>query len=329
MRRREFVTVLGGAVTVWPLVAFGQLATGRAGRIGYLGVASATEGRRGAEALEIGLRELGHIPGKSVIIEYRWANGRLEQLDELARELVQFPVDVLVAPTTSAALAAKRATSTLPIVFATLTRPVELGLVESLARPGGNVTGLTYHISPEIVGKQLQLLRSISSQISRVALLWVPSNPGVPPMLEEAVRAAQQLGLQLRVFETRGPDDYEVAFRAMVEQRADALLVLPDPTLSENRMALGKLVLEKGLPSMFGSREDMAAGCLMAYGAGRNDLIRRSASYVDRILKGTKPADLPVEQPVKFELVINLTTARALGVEVPTPLLLSAEELIE
>jgi putative ABC transport system substrate-binding protein len=148
-------------------------------------------------------------------------------------------------------------------------------------------------------------------------------------MVEEAARAAQQLGLRLRLFETRGPDDYEVALRAMVEQRADALLVLPDPTLSENRMALGKLVLENGLPSMFGSREDMAAGCLMAYGAGRFDLIRRSASYVDKILKGTRPADLPVEQPVKFELVINLTTAKALGVEVPTPLLLSAEELIE
>jgi putative ABC transport system substrate-binding protein len=178
MRRREFVTVLGGALTAWPLVAFGQLATGQAGRIGYLAVASAAEGRRGAEAFESGLRELGHTPGKSVIIEYRWANGRLEQLDELARELVQFPVDVLVAPTTSAALAAKRVTSTLPIVFATLTRPVELGLVESLARPGGNVTGLTYHISPEIIGKQLQLLRSISQDLPRGCSLGAEQSGG-------------------------------------------------------------------------------------------------------------------------------------------------------
>jgi len=329
MRRREFVTVLCGAVTAWPLVAFGQLATGRVGRIGYLGVASAAEGRRGAEAFESGLRDLGHVPGKSVIIEYRWANGRLEQLDALARELLQLPVDVLAAPTTSAALAAKRVTSTIPVVFATLSGPVELGLVESLARPGGNVTGLTYYISPEIVGKQLQLLRSIGPRISRVAVLWVPSNAGLPPMLEEAARAAEQLGLQLRRFETRGSDDFEVAFLGMVEQHADALLVLPDPTLSENRIALGKLALEHGLPSMFGSREDMAAGSLMAYGAGRSDLIRRSAGYVNKILKGARPADLPVEQPVKFELVINLKTARALGIELPTSLLLGAEELIE
>ena len=259
MRRREFVTVLGGAVTVCPLFALGQPAAGRVSRIGYLGAASAAEGR-GAEALEKGLRELGYVPGKSVIIEYRWANGRHEQLDVLAQELVRLPVDVLVAPTTSAALAAKRITSTIPIVFATVTTPVELGLVDSLARPSGNATGLTYNISPEIVGKQLQFLQSISRRISRVAVLWVPSNAGLPAMTEEAMRAADQLGLQLQLFETRGPDDLEGAFRAMIEYRADALLVLPDPKLSEHRMAVGKLALENRLPAMFGSREDMAAG---------------------------------------------------------------------
>jgi putative tryptophan/tyrosine transport system substrate-binding protein len=328
MRRRDFVTVLGGAVTAWPLIAFAQQAAGRVGRIGYLGAASAADGR-GGEALENGLRELGHVPGRSVLIEYRWASGKLEQLDVLAGELVRLPVDVLVAPTTSAALAAKRVTSTVPIVFATVATPVELGLVNSLARPGGNVTGLSYYISPEIVGKQLQLLQSISPRISRVAILWVPGNAGLPPMLEEATRAAEQLGLQLRLIETQGPADFEAAFRSMVEQRADALLVLPDARLSEHRIALGMLALEKGLPAMFGSREDMAAGCLMAYGPGRLDLIRRSAGYVDKILKGARPADLPVEQPTKFELLINLKSAKALGVEVPTALLLSAEELIE
>ncbi|WP_249165966.1 ABC transporter substrate-binding protein [Bradyrhizobium sp. AUGA SZCCT0431] len=284
---------------------------------------------RGGEALENGLRELGHVPGRSVLIEYRWASGKLEQLDVLAGELVRLPVDVLVAPTTSAALAAKRVTSTVPIVFATVATPVELGLVNSLARPGGNVTGLSYYISPEIVGKQLQLLQSISPRISRVAILWVPGNAGLPPMLEEATRAAEQLGLQLRLIETQEPADFEAAFRSMVEQRADALLVLPDARLSEHRIALGMLALENRLPAMFGSREDMAAGSLIAYGPGRLDLVRRSAGYVDKILKGARPADLPVEQPTKFELLINLKTAKQLGITVPSALLAQADEVVE
>ncbi|MBR1148781.1 ABC transporter substrate-binding protein [Bradyrhizobium sp. AUGA SZCCT0431] len=269
------------------------------------------------------------MPGRSVLIEYRWASGKLEQLDVLAGELVRLPVDVLVAPTTSAALAAKRVTSTVPIVFATVATPVELGLVNSLARPGGNVTGLSYYISPEIVGKQLQLLQSISPRISRVAILWVPGNAGLPPMLEEATRAAEQLGLQLRLIETQEPADFEAAFRSMVEQRADALLVLPDARLSEHRIALGMLALENRLPAMFGSREDMAAGSLIAYGPGRLDLVRRSAGYVDKILKGARPADLPVEQPTKFELLINLKTAKQLGITVPSALLAQADEVVE
>ncbi|WP_168212831.1 MULTISPECIES: ABC transporter substrate-binding protein [unclassified Bradyrhizobium] len=329
MHRREFIGLLAGAAALRPLKARAQQPAGKVTRIGYLGVASVSEGARGAKAFETGLRDLGHLDGKSLVIEYRWANGRHEQLDVLATELVRLPVDVIVAPTTAAAIAARNATATIPIVFATVSAPVELGLVDSLARPGGNITGLAYYISPEIVGKQLQLLQQTGAQISRVAVLSVPFNMGHPPLLAEAKQVAGSLGVQLRIIEVRGPDDFEGAFRTMVEERTAALLVLPDPRLGEHRMALGNLALKSGLPTMFGSREDLAVGCLMAYGAVRFDLIRRAATYVDKIIKGAKPSDLPVEQPTKFELVINLRTAKALGLELPTSLLLSADEVIE
>jgi len=329
MHRREFIGLLAGVAALRPLKARAQQPAGKVTRIGYLGVASASEGARGAKAFETGLRNLGHLDGKSLVIEYRWANGRHEQLDVLATELVRLPVDVIVAPTTAAAIAARNATATIPIVFATVSAPVELGLVDSLARPGGNITGLAYYISPEIVGKQLQLLQQTGAQISRVAILSVPSNMGHPPLLAEAKRVAGSLGVQLRIIEVRGPNDFEGAFRTMVEERTAALLVLPDPRLGEHRMALGNLALKSGLPTMFGSREDLEVGCLMAYGAVRFDLIRRAATYVDKIIKGAKPSDLPVEQPTKFELVINLKTAKALGLELPTSLLLSADEVIE
>jgi len=329
MHRREFIGLLAGVAALRPLKARAQQPAGKVTRIGYLGVASASEGARGAKAFETGLRNLGYLDGKSLVIEYRWANGRHEQLDVLATELVRMPVDVIVAPTTAAAVAARNATATIPIVFATVSAPVELGLVDSFARPGGNITGLTYYVSPEIVGKQLQLLQQIGSQISRVALLWVPSNQGQPPLLAEAKKAAGLLGMQLRAIEVRGPDDFEGAFRTMLEERTDALLVLPDPRLGEHRIALGNLALKSGLPTMFGSREDLAVGCLMAYGAGRFDLIRRAAGYVDKILKGTRPSDLPVQQPTKFELVVNLASAKALGITIPPSLLAQADEVIE
>ena len=257
MRRREFITLLGAGVAGWPLTARAQQPPGRVTRIGYLGVASAIEGARGAKAFETGLRELGYLDDKSLVIEYRWANGQHDQLDVLATELVRVPVDVLFAPTTAAALAAHSATSTIPIVFATVSAPVQLGLVDSLARPGANITGLTYYVSPEIVGKQLQLLHQIDSRISRVAVLSVPSNLGHPPLLAEAKKATELLGIQLRTIEVQGPDNFESAFRTMVEERTDALLVLPDARLSEHRVALGNLALKSGLPTMFGSREDL------------------------------------------------------------------------
>ncbi len=328
MKRREFIGLIGGAGATWPFAARAQ-PSGKIVRIGYLGVASASEGARGAGAFETGLRELGYMLGKLLVIEYRWANGQHEQLDVLATELVRLPVDVLLAPTTPAALAARKATGTIPIVFATVNAPVELGLVASLARPGGNVTGLTYYISPEIVGKQLQMLKGIGREVSRVAVLWVPSNQGLPTLVTEAKKSAEFLGLQLQVIETQGSDDFEGAFRKMVEESTDALLVLPDAKLSEHRGALGNLALKSGLPTMFGSREDLAVGGLMSYGPGRLDLIRRAASYVDKILNGVKPADLPVQQPTKFELIVNLATARALGITISSSIIAQADEVID
>lgn len=329
MRRRDFITFIGGAGATWPLAARAQRSPAKIARIGYLAVASASEGARGADAFETGLRELGYVLGKSLIIEYRFANGQHEQLDVLATELVRLPVDLLFAPTTPAALSAKKATERIPIVFATVAAPVELGLVASLARPGGNVTGLSYYISPEIVGKQLQLLQEIGRKISRVAVLWFPSNRGLPPLVTEAKRTAELLNIQLQAIEVQGPDDFEGAFRRMVEEGTDALLVLPDARFSEHRKVLGSLALKSGLPTMFGSREDLAVGCLMAYGPGRLDLLRRAAGYVDKILNAIKPADLPVQQPTKFELIVNLATARALGITVPSSIVAQADEVID
>jgi putative ABC transport system substrate-binding protein len=327
MKRREFLGVVGGAAA-WPMAARAQQPKSKAAHIGYLGAASASGGAPGVKALETGFRDLGYVEGKSYVIEYRWANGKREQLVEFGNEFARMPVDVIIAPTTGAALAAKKATATIPIVFATVAAPVELGLVDSLARPGGNVTGLVYFVSPLIIGKQLQLLKEIRAQVSRVAVLWKPSEAS-SPLVTQAKKAAGLLGMQLRVIEARGPDDFEDAFRTMTEEHTDALLVLPDPILSEHRAALGRLALEIRLPMMVGSREDLAVGCLMAYGASRADLIRRAAGYVDKILKGSKAADLPVEQPTKFELLINLATARALDLSLPSTLLAGADEVIE
>ena len=329
MRRREFIVLAGGAAATWPLAARAQQPVGKVPRVGYLGLTSAFDGAQTIKVVDTAFRDLGFVMGQSLVIEYRWADGQHERLNTLAAELVQLPVDVILAPTTGAALAARNATTTIPIVFATVSGPVELGLVASLARPGGNATGLTYYVSPELVGKQLELLREIRTGFSRIAILWNPSNAGAAQLLAEARTIAKLQGMQLRVFEARGPDEFERAYRAIMGEPADGLLVLPDPLLTEHRAALGSLALKTGLPSMFGSREDLAEGGLMAYGATRFDLIRRATGYVERILRGAKPTDLPVEQPARFELVINLKTARALGLTIPEAILARADEIIE
>jgi putative ABC transport system substrate-binding protein len=303
---------------------------GKVARIGFLSVSSASAAASPSiEAFGRGLSDLGYVEGQSVIVEYYWAEGQYERLPALAAKLVEHRVDVIVAPSTPAAVAAKKATKTVPIVFATVTDPVGLGLVASLARPGGNATGLTIVQSPEIVSKQLEILKEALPNLSRVAVLGNPTHPANTLWTGGATAAAESLGVRLQFLEARKVGELESAFRAITRARADGLLVLPDTMLWAERARLADLVAKSQLPAMFGFREHVEAGGLMAYGASIPDLIRRAATFVDKILKGAKPADLPVEQPIKFELVINLKTAKTLGVTIPPSLLLQADRVIE
>jgi putative ABC transport system substrate-binding protein len=280
------------------------------------------------EAFRQGLRELGYVEGQNIAIEYRSAEGKSERLPGLAAELVRLKVDVIVSASPPATEAAKRATSTVPIVFALSGDPVAAGLVASLARPGGNITGLAT-ISGEVVGKQLELLKRVAPKVSRVAVLQNPSNPGHALTLPQAEGAARALGVQLQVLKARTPSEIEVAFAAMRSQRADGALVLRDAMFREQRAQIVALAAKSRLPAVYGLREEAEAGGLMAYGASVPQLFRRAATYVDKILKGAKPADLPVEQPTKFELVINLKTAKALGLTIPPSLLGQADQVIQ
>lgn len=328
MNRRDTVLallVLGAS----PLSSRAQPA-GKVARIGFLSVSSASAAASpSVEAFGRGLSDLGYVEGQSVIVEYYWAEGQYERLPALAAKLVEHRVDVIVAPSTPAAVAAKKATKTVPIVFATVTDPVALGLVASLARPGGNATGLTIVQSPDIVSKQLEIFKEALPNLSRVAVLGNPTHLAHTLWTRGATAAAESLGVRLQFVETRRVGELESAFRAITRAQADGLLVLPDTMLWAERARLADLVAKSQLPAMFGFREHVEAGGLMAYGASIPDLIRRAATFVDKILKGAKPADLPVEQPIKFELVINLKTAKTLGVTIPPSLLLQADRVIE
>ena len=328
MNRRDTVLallVLGAS----PLSSRAQPA-GKVARIGFLSVSSASAAASpSVEAFGRGLSDLGYVEGQSVIVEYYWAEGQYERLPALAAKLVEHRVDVIVAPSTPAAVAAKKATKTVPIVFATVTDPVALGLVASLARPGGNATGLTIVQSPDIVSKQLEIFKEALPNLSRVAVLGNPTHLAHTLWTRGATAAAESLGVRLQFVETRRVGELESAFRAITRAQADGLLVLPDTMLWAERARLAGLVAKSQLPAMFGFREHVEAGGLMAYGASIPDLIRRAATFVDKILKGAKPADLPVEQPIKFELVINLKTAKTLGVTIPPSLLLQADRVIE
>jgi putative ABC transport system substrate-binding protein len=273
------------------------------------------------------LRELGWVEGHNLTIDYRWAEGRSERFAEIAAEIVRLKVNVIVTVTTPAALAAKQATSLIPIVFAAAGDPVGTGLVASLARPGGNVTGLSNLIS-DTGGKKLQLLREIVPDLGRLAIMANVSNPAVVLELDDAQAAARTLGLEVAISEVRRVEDIASAFDAL-KGRADALYVCADPLMYTHRIRINTLALSVRLPTMHGIREYVEAGGLMSYGANIADLFRRNAEYVDRILRGAKPSDIPVEQPTKFDLVINLTTARALGLTVPPILLARADEVIE
>jgi putative ABC transport system substrate-binding protein len=296
-------------------------------RIGYLLGGTRTQ-EPFLEVFLEAMRALGYVEGQNLVLEYRAAEGRYERLPALAAELVRLQVDVLLAVITPAAQAAKQATTTIPIVMLGVGDPVGSGLVANLARPGGNVTGVT-SLAPDLVGKQLEFLKAVLPTVSHVAILWEPANPGHVLQVREADVAAQRLGVQLHRVEARGPEAFDGAFAAMTKAHAGALLVLGSSMLFEHRSRLAELAATSRLPTMHNFRPFVEAGGLMAYGPSSRDLRRRAAVYVDKILKGAKPADLPVEQPTKFELVINLKTAKALGIVIPPSLLLLADEVIQ
>src|SRR5262249_52560062 len=289
---------------------------GKVYRIGYLasGSGSGAANPRPVEAFRQGLRDLGWVEGRNIVIEYRYAEGRPERLPELADELVRLKVDVIAASPTPAAVAARNATRTIPVVGMSLTEPVAVGLVSSLARPGGNVTGVTYSVDAGIFGKQLDLLKEVVRGVRRVAVLSNPvSSPAHPYQIGNIRSAARPLDLQLQLLEARDPRDFDGVFAAMATERAGALLIVGDPMFFLHRARLAELAAKHRLPSMSTQAQWVEAGGLMSYGPSLPDLYRRAAAYVDKILKGARPADLPIEQPTTFELVVNLRTARALG----------------
>jgi putative ABC transport system substrate-binding protein len=326
--RLGLVVALALAILSAPLAADAQQA-GRVPRIGFLGSTSPSDLSARLDAFRQGLRELGWVEGQSIVIDYRFAEGRFDRLPDLAAELVRLKVDIIVAQASPGAAAAKNATETIPIVMiAGSADPVGLGFIASLARPGGNVTGLSFSVGPEIFGKQLELLKETVPKVRRVAILWNPANPGHPLAIRDVNVAARSLGVQLQLLEARGPNEFDGAFAAMATERVGALLVVADGVFFLHRTRLADLAARSRLPAAYGARESVEAGGLMSYGPSLRDLFRRSATYVDKILKGAKPADLPVEQSTKFELVINLKTAKALGLTFPQSLLVRADEVI-
>jgi putative ABC transport system substrate-binding protein len=326
MKRREFIALLGGAALAWPLAARAQQA-GKVYRIGLFSAGTDTF-RKTWLALADGLRELGWIEGKNVLFERRFAENQLDRLPGLAAELVRLDVDLIVTGGTLAPLAAKQATATIPIVMGAAGDPVGSGLVASLARPGGNVTGLSL-MAPDLGGKRLELLKEILPGISRVAILWNAANPYPALVFRETQDAARTLRIELQSLEVRGPGDLDSALDAAIRNRVDALITVEDPLTVTHRKQIADFTANNRLPAIYGFREFAEAGGLMTYGANINDLFRRAAGYVDKIFKGAKPANLPVEQPTKFELVINLKTAKALGLTVPLIMQMTADEVIE
>src|SRR6266540_2986339 len=311
-----------------PSVADAQPA-GKVQRIGYLLGTSSTVSPRPVEAFRQGLRGLGWVEGQNIVIEYRSAEGRYDRLPDLAADLVRLKVDIIAAAGTAATTAAKNATRAIPIVMIGVGDPVGLELIASLARPGGNVTGLTFSVGMETAGKGLELLKEALPKVRRVAVLTHPAHPGQPLALKNVKAAARSLGMQIQLLEARGPDEFDGTFAAMAKERVGALLVVSEAMFNIHRVRLADLAARNKLPSMHGFREDAEAGGLMSYGPDLANLFRRSATYVDKILKAAKPGDLPVEQPTKFELVINLKTAKALGLTIPASVLSRADQVIE
>jgi ABC-type uncharacterized transport system substrate-binding protein len=326
MKRRKFISTAALGVLAAPFAARAQ-PQAKIYRIGFLAAGSAERSRQFMAPFEQGLRGLGYVEGKNIIIERRYADADYARAQQLAAEFARLRVDIIVAPATGVAHAAKNATQTIPIVM-TATDPVGTKLVASLARPGGNVTGLT-NIAPEVTGKQVELLREIRPRLARVAVLVNPANPSTIRVVTEAAARARRLAVRVQLVMVPTAADLDLAFAEMAREHAEALIVQGDPLLVSERIRIINLASRQKLPQIYVLREYVDAGGLMAYGASYPDLLRRAAVYVDRILRGAKPADLPVEQPTKFELVINLLAAKTLGLTVPRRLLLRANEVIQ
>jgi putative tryptophan/tyrosine transport system substrate-binding protein len=332
MRRREFVALLGGAAAAWPFEAVAQQRAQQPGKvptIGFLGAAAASLWRPWTDTFVQRLGELGWIDGRTVAIEYRWAEGRSDRYAEIAAEFVRLKVDIIVTSTTTPAVAVREATSTIPIVVASITPDAAPGLVASLARPGGNVTGLSPQ-NADLAGKRLELLREVVPNLRRLAYMTNAARPDYVYAMEMdgLQAAARTFGLEMVTLKIRHGADITPAFEGL-KSRADALFVSPEPLAFVNRVRINTLALGQRLPTMHGIREYVDAGGLMSYGANLPEMFRRCADYVDKILRGAKPADLPIEQATRFDLVLNLTTAKALGLDVPPTLLARADEVIE
>jgi putative ABC transport system substrate-binding protein len=327
MDRRTFIGTLAGGLVAAPFAGEAQQPQ-RVPRVGWLSPNVAAMNESNLDAYRQAMRGLGYVEGRTVTTVYRFADGRVDHLADLARELVNVPVDVIVTSGTPASLAAKQVTQTIPIVFAVSSDPVGGGVVASLARPGGNVTGLSL-MSSDLSGKRLELLHEFLPQISRAAILWDISNPGMALRVQETQVAADRSRIILRRIGVRNLDELESALAGFSAQRPDVVVVTAEPFTNRHRERIIAFLVQQRIPAMFEDRTFVDAGGLMSYGPSVRDNFRQAATYVDKILKGAKPADLPVAQPTKFELVINLKTANALGITIPQSLLLRADEVIE
>jgi putative tryptophan/tyrosine transport system substrate-binding protein len=323
VKRREFITLLGGAAAAWPFDALAEQA-GKVWRMGFI-----AHGHESFyDALFDGLREYGYEEGRNLIVERRYARGQAERFKEFAAEMVRLNVDIIIVVTTPAALAVKNATKMIPIVHPNAIDPLSTGLIASLAHPGGNLTGGA-QLTAEVSAKRLEILKKVVPGLSRAAALWNPDNSAIVFSWKETQGAARALGITLQSHEVQGPKDFSAAFASIAEQRPDALLVLQDAVTMQQRNEIIDFAIQKRLPSMFQEKGWAAAGGLMSYGENLPSMYRRAAYFVDQIFKGVKPADLPVEQATKFDMVLNLRTAKAIGLTIPDSILVLADEVIE